>query len=232
MAEERKNKIISASITAIVMVILLLLCFFCGFTYQIPPPQPKKAILIELSTWDGGGGGGSQSPNKQQRVHHNGDPTTTQRWEEAPRVDHNPNTTLRQEHIPIQPQLDPKAVYKQGTGGGSGSGTGGGSGSGIDFGNGSGSGGGSGGGSGQGIGYGTDHRGYTYMPDLKVKESGEVYVEVHVMEDGTVKDARIINSKKYPTTIPNSKIQQECVDKAKTAKYKSGKEEFRIIVFK
>jgi hypothetical protein len=70
------------------------------------------------------------------------------------------------------------------------------------------------------------------MPDLTVKESGEVYVEVHVMADGTIREARVVTSSKYPTTITTHSIQQQCVTKAKTAKYKSGKEEFRIIVFK
>ena len=82
------------------------------------------------------------------------------------------------------------------------------------------------------ISYGTGTRGYTYMPSLTVTELGVVYVEVHISTDGTVVDARVINNSKYPTTITNSRIQAECVAKAKTAKYKPGKEELRIIVFK
>ncbi len=70
------------------------------------------------------------------------------------------------------------------------------------------------------------------MPDLTVTELGVVYVEVHISTDGTVVDARVVNNSKYPTTITNSRIQAECVAKAKTAKYKPGKEELRIIVFK
>jgi hypothetical protein len=238
MAEERKNKFISASITAIVMAILLLLCFFYGLSYQVPPPQPKKAILIELSTMDGGGGGGGgvEAPNNQRNTHNNGEPVATQNWGDVPAVNSNPNATRRQDNVAPLPQPDPNAVYRPGmgggSGGGSGTGTGRGSGSGIGLGNGSGTGGGSGSGTGGGIGYGTGSRGYTYMPDLTVKEQGEVYIEVHVMADGTVSEARVITSAKYPTTITNHSIQQQCVAKAKTAKYKSGKEEFRIIVFK
>jgi uncharacterized protein (TIGR02145 family) len=82
------------------------------------------------------------------------------------------------------------------------------------------------------ISYGTGTRGYIYMPDLTVTELGVVYVEVHISTDGTVVDARVVNNSKYPTTITNSRIQAECVAKAKTAKYKPGKEELRIIVFK
>ncbi len=85
---------------------------------------------------------------------------------------------------------------------------------------------------GGGIGYGEGNRGYTYMPDLTVSETGQVFVEVHIDTDGNVLDARIIDNSKYPTTIANRRIQAECVAKAKTAKYKKGKEELRIIVFK
>lgn len=99
-------------------------------------------------------------------------------------------------------------------------------------GGGSGSGKGYGEGVGNGIGYGSGNRGYVYMPDLMVAETGQIYVEVHVDEDGNVIDARVINNSKYPTTVANASVQAECVAKAKTAKYKKGKEELRIIVFK
>ncbi|MEG1556695.1 MAG: hypothetical protein RR356_08240, partial [Bacteroidales bacterium] len=83
-----------------------------------------------------------------------------------------------------------------------------------------------------GVGYGTGNRGYTYMPDLTVNQMGQVFVEVHVNADGDVIEARIVNNSKYPTTITDSRIQADCIAKAKTAKYRKGKEEFRIIVFK
>ena len=51
------------------------------------------------------------------------------------------------------------------------------------------------------------------------------------MADGTVSEARVINNNKHKTTITNRNIQQQCVQEAKRAKYKPGKEELRIIVF-
>ena len=57
-------------------------------------------------------------------------------------------------------------------------------------------------------------------------------VEVHVMADGTVSEARIINNSKGRTTISNTFIQQQCIREAYKAKYKAGKEELRIILFK
>lgn len=83
-----------------------------------------------------------------------------------------------------------------------------------------------------GVAYGTGNRGYIYMPDLTVSETGQIYVEVHVDTEGNVIEARVINNSKYPTTITNPRIQADCVSKAKTAKYRKGNEELRIIVFK
>ena len=120
----------------------------------------------------------------------------------------------------VDPKPDSGASYRPGRGGGSGSGVGAGSGTGH------------GEGISSDIGYGIGTRGFTYMPDLRVSYTGMVYVEVHVGSDGSVLDARVINNSKYPTTITDSRIQAECVAKAKTAKYKPGKEELRIIVFK
>jgi len=112
-----------------------------------------------------------------------------------------------------------------GSGGGQGSGQGGGVGSGFNLGE--------GGGTGGNVGYGTGERGYAVIPNLEIEnEKGVVYVEVHVTAEGNVIEARIINNSKYPTTITNSKIQEECKKRAKSVKFKKGKEEFRIIMFK
>jgi len=127
-----------------------------------------------------------------------------------------------------EPSPNPNAAYRPGMGGGKGGGTG----TGTGTGKGSGFGEGEGSGNGGGIGYGVGNRGYTYMPELNVSEPGTVYVEVHVDEAGVVVDARVITSRKYPTTITDSRVQAQCVAKAKTAKYRPGKEELRIIVFK
>ena len=82
------------------------------------------------------------------------------------------------------------------------------------------------------VAYGTGNRGYTYMPDLTVSESGVVFVEVHIDTEGNVIDARVVSTDKYPTTITDKHILEDCVARAKTAKYRKGKEELRIIVFK
>lgn len=118
-----------------------------------------------------------------------------------------------------------------GVGTGSGIGPGQGSGSGGGFGLGTGVGTGIGAGSGGSIGYGTGSRGLVHPINTSVSEEGQVCVEVHVLADGTVSEARIINSGNHKTTVMNKTIQQQCVQEAKRAKYKPGKEELRIIVF-
>ena len=94
-----------------------------------------------------------------------------------------------------------------------------------------GSGSGVGSGFGDGIDYGTGSRGLVQQINTSVNEEGQVCVEVHVLADGTVSEARVINNSKHKTTITNRLIQQQCVQEAKRAKYKPGKEELRIIVF-
>lgn len=229
MSEEKKNKIIAASVTTGVMILLFLLMAFCCLSHQDPPPAAKKAILIELNTMGGGGGGGVEAPKQSAaQPKASSENVVTQNSEDAPSVARSNKTVKTNKPAAVEPTPDPKAAYRPGRGGGVGGGTGTGSGSGI----GSGIGPGEGSGSGGGIGYGTGTRGYTYMPNLTVNEEGTVYVEVHVNADGSVAEARVINNNKYPTTITNARIQAECVAKAKTAKYKPGKEELRIIIFK
>lgn len=226
MTKEQKNKWISSGVTTASMTILLLLLFMLGLKYEVPPPPPKKAILIELSAGGGGGGGATQANNSPQRTV-SGENIATQNAVDVPSL----NSTPKTNENPIQtPKVDERSMYKGGRGG---TGSGGGEGSGTGPGKGSGFGPGEGGGSGGNIGYGTGPRGYTYMPNLEIEnENGVVYVEVHVNEAGNVLEARIISNSKFPTTITNSKIQADCVARAKTAKFKKGKEEFRIIIFK
>jgi protein TonB len=229
MDQEKKNKIISAGVTAITMLLLMVFMICCGFTEMVPPPPAKKAILIELTSGGGGGGGVQASQHKTQPAS-SSVPVATQNAEEAPVISgtHKPKTTAEKTPVVEEPKPDVNAAYRPGRGGGSGGGSGTGSGSGS----GSGLGPGTGGGYGGGIGYGTGTRNYKYMPEQTVSETGQVCVEVHVDADGNVIDARVISNNKYPTTITNRSIQAECVAKAKTAKYVKGKEELRIIVFK
>jgi hypothetical protein len=95
-----------------------------------------------------------------------------------------------------------------------------------------GSGEGAGEGSGKGIGYGSGSRAYVNIPDVNINENGTVHVEVHVSAQGNVTNARIINTTKYTTTITSEKIQKDCLARALSAKYVTGKEELRIILFK
>jgi hypothetical protein len=119
-------------------------------------------------------------------------------------------------------KLDPGIAYRPEKGSGTSGGTGTGTGTGIGMGL----------GSGKGIGYGSGNRGYVNIPDVNINEIGVIYVEVHVTEQGDVINARILSTPKYPTSITNEKTQQEVLRRALAAKYKSGKEELRIIVFK
>lgn len=230
MSEEKKNKLISASITTLVMGVLFLILFLCSFSYQDPPPAPKKVIMIELTELGGGGGGGNQETSKSNAKASSAPNLATQDSEDAPAVVTNPNPKPNTNNTPVinTPKPDQNAIFRPGMGGGSG----GGSGSGTGSGSGSGIGPGEGSGSGGNIGYGTGNRGMVRIPDMTIKEDGVVYVEVHVNTDGTVKDARVLNTPKYPTSITSSVIRNECVNRAKNIKYVSGKEELRIIVFK
>lgn len=225
MEKEKKNRTISASVTVISMAVLLLSLFFLRLKSETPPPPPKKAILIELSSVGGGGGGGYEQPTTTKTSARDAKNTATQNATDAPSVRRG---TATQEAAPKTPTLNERAVFRGGRGGGAG----GGEGTGTGSGRGSGFGPGEGSGSGGGIGYGTGTRGYTHMPNLEVYEDGTVYVEVHVTADGNVIGAKVLYGNKYPTTITNKEILESCIAKAKTAKYKPGKEEFRVIVFK
>lgn len=230
MNDEKKYKIISGIATVVAMGLLTVFMICCGFTRTVPPPPAKKALLIELNSIGGGGGGGVEAPSQQRQTSSSAEQIATQNAEEAPAVptSHVRKPTTNKTQAVEEPKPDPNAMYRRGNGGGKG----GGSGTGTGSGTGSGLGPSEGSGSGGGIGYGEGNRGYTYMPDLTVSETGQVFVEVHIDADGNVLEARVISNSKYPTTITNRRIQTECVAKAKTAKYKKGKEELRIIVFK
>jgi hypothetical protein len=212
------------------MGLLFLILIFCSFSYQDPPPAPKKVILIELSEMSGGGGGGNQANSKTTSKASSTPQMATQNSEEAPSVISNPNPKPAANPTPVvnTPRPDENAIFRPGMGGGTGGGTGTGTGSGVGTGIGPGEGSGSGG----GIGYGTGNRGMVRIPDMTIREDGVVYVEVHVNADGSVKEARILNTSKHPTSITSSAIRNECLNRAKNVKYVSGKEELRIIVFK
>lgn len=231
--EEKKNRTISGVITAVVMILLIILMALLGLKYEYPPPAPKKVLLIEMQTMSGGGGGGGNQQSQAKKP----TPSAAENLITHPDVSlpviptskHNQKNNAEVE-TPKDPDpvVNPLATFKPGMGGGSGGSSGAGDGSGLGAGLGPGGGSGTGG----AIGYGTGGRGYLHMPELTINEMGQVSIEVHVAADGTVKDARVISTNQNPTTITNAKIQQECVRKAYTAKYKPGKEELRIIVFK
>lgn len=226
--KEQKDRMWSglSSLLSIALIIVLLLTF--GLKSQIPPPPPKKTFYVELDAEVGGGGGGGTDAPSPNKVTNTAAPNyATQNASAAPAVSHSDKTSTATTQ-PAQPKVDQSAMFKGGKGG---SGSGGGQGSGIGTGTGSGLGPGEGGGSGGGVGYGTGNRGLVKQINTSVNEEGQVCVEVHVLADGTVSEARVINNSKHKTTIANRTIQQQCVQEAKRAKYKPGKEELRIIVF-
>lgn len=211
---------------------MLIIMNFFGLYYQVPPPPAKKVLLIEMNMEvGGGGGGGNESPNHLKVAGGTAENYLTSSDISLPSIPVSLKKSISEDNTPAtvaEPTPNPNAAYRPGMGGGKGGGTG----TGTGTGKGSGFGEGEGSGNGGGIGYGVGNRGYTYMPELNVSEPGTVYVEVHVDESGVVVDARVITSRKYPTTITDSRVQAQCVAKAKTAKYRPGKEELRIIVFK
>ena len=234
--EERKNKQISAALTALLCLLLFLCLWLVKFRYENPPPLPKKAMLIELG--GGGGGGGSPAPSQttsQATVSSSGEDVVTQNTEDAPEIHRSTTrTTTQTSDQTVTPTveetpLNANAMFRKpsGTGqGGEGTGSGTGQGSGVGSGSGGGSGSGSGGGNGSGNGSGNgDGDGYgdglkgrriLNRPDLTVTESGQVMITIRVDENGNVIDARI-DSKN--STITNSKVQETCRQKALTAKF-------------
>ncbi len=184
--------------------------------------------MVELTEMGGGGGGGNEAPAKTKSQPSASENIATQNAVEAQEVYTNPNVKKNSNNNSVNtPKPDQNAMFRPGKGGG----TGGGNGTGSGPGTGSGIGPGKGAGSGGGIGVGYGSRGMVKIPDLTIKEEGKVYVEVHVSEDGTVLDAKVISSQKYPTSITSAVIRNECIQRAKQAKYVKGKEELRIIVF-
>ena len=267
MSFETRTKVISSFATTVIMALLLLLLYVLGLYSQVPPPAPKKMILIEFSPdsylgGGGGGGGGGGNSNYLGSGNGIGVPSAgvpasgdainlaTQLTDDAPALGAGGTPKPQDNSGAVgDPKPEPGATYRPSGGGigpGSGGGTGGGRGTGTGTGTGSGSGPGSGSGTGMGIGsgdgsgigpgkgpgYSSAKRNYVNIPDVNINENGVVYVEVHVTAQGNVINARILSTPKYPTTITNAKIQQECIARASSAKYAAGKEELRIIVFK
>lgn len=226
--ENRKDTIVSWGTTVGTMALIIVLLLAFGLKSQIPPPPPKKTFYVELEApTGGGGGGGMDAPSPSHSRQPSAPNYATQNAQDAPSVAHSTKTSTTPQ--PTLPKVDQSAIFKGGKGG---SGSGGGQGSGIGTGTGSGLGPGEGGGTGGGIGYGTGSRGMVNPISTTVNEEGQVCVEVHVMADGSVTDARVINNSKFKTTITNREIQRQCVARAKQAKYKPGKEELRVIIFK
>ena len=213
------------------MSFLLLVLYFFGLYAQVPPPEARQLILIELTS-GGGGGGGSDMPKSAKNITSDAPNLATQDVEEAPVVTPNPKPSKspNSDVVATEPKPDPGAAYRPGKGGGTGGGTGTGNGTGAGMGYGSGEG--AGEGSGKGIGYGSGNRAYVNIPDVSISENGVVYIEVHVAAQGNVVNARILSTSKYPTNITTAKILEDCLTRARNAKYVTGKEELRIIVFK
>lgn len=226
--ENRKDNVIAWCTTIGTMALLLILLLACSLKTQIPPPPPKQMVYVDIAPVGGGGGGGTPDVTSNPKPA-TGQNYATQNAQDAPAVNHSnrTSTTQQTQTTPAQPKPDQSSMYH----GRGGTGSGGGQGSGIGSGTGSGLGPGEGGGSGGGVGYGTGHRGMINNIDATVNEEGQVCVEVHISADGHVIDARVINNSKYKTTITNRNIQQQCVARAKQARYKEGKEELRIIIF-
>lgn len=219
--ENRKDNLISTGVSVSAMILIIVLLITFGLKSQIPPPPPKKTFYVDIEQIaGGGGGGGAEVPSpKTSNVPTAQNYATQNAQHDAPSVSKAPKTSTNP--TPAAPKVDQTAMYKGGRGG---SGSGGGTGSGLGPGTGSGSGG--------GIGYGTGSRGLINNINTTVYEEGQVCVEVHVMADGSVSEAHVINNKKYQTTITNRMVQNQCVNEAKRARYKSGKEELRVIIFK
>lgn len=227
--EDRKYKIVSWCVTIVTLALIIVLLLACSLKSQVPPPPPKKTFYVDIESFGGGGGGGVETPTRAPRRASSSPNYATQNAQDAPSVAHSTktSTTANTQPANTQPQLNPNATYH----GHGGTGSGGGSGSGIGSGNGSGLGPGTGGGSGGGVGYATGRRSMINDIDTRVTEEGQVSVEVHVFADGHVEDARIVNSNQFKTTITNRTIQQQCLQQARRARYKQGKEELRVIVF-
>ncbi|MCQ2386345.1 MAG: hypothetical protein MJ078_06705, partial [Clostridia bacterium] len=187
-----------------------------------------RMVIIELDAVGGGGGGGtpranaSETPSKtnsgKQVVTQNADAT-------VPRVNKGKADSEKKAEAP---KVNTNAMY-----GHRGTGTGGGSGSGSGSGIGSGFGPGAGGGSGGGIGYGTGSRRMLTGAERVLPKDGVVLVEVHISENGSVVEAKVItNYNGLHTTVTESDIRNACKNEALKTRYAKGKEELRVMVFK
>ena len=204
-----------STIAALVLIIVLLLAF--GLKSIIPPPPPKKTFYVDIAEYaGGGGGGGTPDPTPSTSRQPSGQTYATQNAQSAPSVAQSdkPSTTNSQPAVST-PKPDQSAMFQKGK---YGNGSGGGGGNGIGPGNGDGLGPGEGDGHGGGIGYGDGTRKRINDINTNVPEEGQVCVEIHITADGTVIDARIINTSKFKTTITNSAILNQCIAQAKKAR--------------
>ena len=226
-----KDDLISSGVSIISMILIIVLLMVFGLKSVIPPPPPKKTFYVDIAEYVGGGGGGGTPEATRSTPRASSSPNVaTQNAQDAPSVARSDKPTNTQNTQPAvsTPKPDESSMYR----GRGGTGSGGGSGSGIGSGDGSGLGPGTGGGHGGGVGYGTGSRGMINNINTTVSEEGQVCVEVHVSPEGNVLSARVINTTKFKTTISNSAIQAQCITQAKQARYKPGKEELRVIIFK
>lgn len=225
--ENRTHTLISAIVSLVSMIMIIILLLVFGLKSQIPPPPPKKTFYVDIEQLAGGGGGGGEDAPTPQNAPAPSAPNyaTQNAQHNVPSAPKAPTTSTQ---TTSAPKVNQQAMYK---GGRKGPGTGGGDGNGNGLGTGNGLGPGTGSGSGGGIGYGHGSRGLVNNINTVVTEEGQVSVEVHILADGTVIDAKVVNTSEHKTTIANSQIQRLCVAKAKQARYKAGKEELRVIVF-
>lgn len=125
--DEKKNKIISASITALLMVIVLIICF--SFGYQPPdPPIPENGVEVNLGDSDMGIGENSEpsssvptpptpyressdnTPVDEQVMTQNNEETTSIAQKDNPKD--NTKADNAQPEKPKEPAINKKALFK------------------------------------------------------------------------------------------------------------------------
>ncbi|MCQ2294152.1 MAG: TonB family protein [Bacteroidales bacterium] len=127
MDQEKKNKIISGSTTALVLGLILVICF--AFGYDPPdPPIPEEGVEVNLGNSDFGSGDNpmpdpspaSSAPQPasaaEQVSTQRTESTTPVQTSDKPstsKVDNTTPTTTKQPETPKQPEVNTNALFKK-----------------------------------------------------------------------------------------------------------------------
>lgn len=235
--DETKNRIISATITAVIMAIAVVICL--AFGYMPPdPPIPEEGVEVNLGNSDMGLGdseqidGGSAASNPAPASSADED-LSSQSTEESVSLPNKANSkpsktqqeqpkeTPKSETKPAEPVINQNALFKKrGEGNNNGGSEGNTSGSG-NMGDANGNPNASGyngkGGGGRGPSFSLGNRGGVSLPEpaYNSKEQGKIVIQIYVDRKGKVISAENTRG----TDIRDQALIDQCIAKAKESKF-------------